>query len=262
MLAIEEILCPGAGGVLSLTGGGGKTSLMFHLARLLARSGKRVLTTTTTRIFVPAPEQSQTVLVAAAPEAILHQSATRLTATNHITAAAEHETRSGKLKGFAPEVIRTFAESNLFDWIIVEADGSAQRPLKAPAAHEPVIPAATTVLVAVAGLEVVDRPLSDELVFRAGIAGRLMHLSIGATISVPALARLIAHPLGAFKGAPPMARRFVFLNKADTPPRIAAGAGIAEELRLQAPRVAESVLVGQAMEAIRIHGEHRLGTTP
>ena len=38
--------------VVVLVGGGGKTTLMFRLADELAASGRRVVTTMTTRIFV------------------------------------------------------------------------------------------------------------------------------------------------------------------------------------------------------------------
>lgn len=262
MLAIEKILLTASQGVLSLTGGGGKTSLMFHLARLLALSGKKVLTTTTTKIFVPAAEQSATVFVAADPESILNQAASVLAETRQITAAAAFVGNGAKLEGFATEAIRTFAESGLFDWILVEADGAAKRPLKAPAGHEPVIPPDTTILVAVAGLEVIGTPLGEEFVFRSGLAGPLMGLSEGETITVSALARLFAHPSGAFKGAPPQARRFIFLNKADTPLRRAVGAEIAAQLRRQAHPVAEAVIVGQALGGIRVHGEHRLRMPP
>ena len=37
--------------IISIVGGGGKTTTMFRLARELARQGKRVVTTTTTRLF-------------------------------------------------------------------------------------------------------------------------------------------------------------------------------------------------------------------
>src|SRR5262245_53470744 len=37
--------------VVAFVGGGGKTTAMFRLARELAAQGKRVVTTTTTRIF-------------------------------------------------------------------------------------------------------------------------------------------------------------------------------------------------------------------
>ena len=257
MQPIEKILFQESHGILSLTGGGGKTSLMFHLAHQLARSGKRVLTTTTTKIFIPTAGQSQTVLIAADPEAILMQASSCRHITSHITAAG-HNLENGKLQGFAPDAIRIFRESGLFDWILVEADGAAGRPLKAPAGHEPVIPPDTSVLLAVAGLEVIGSPLTEELVFRSELAGKLMNLSAGEIITESALARLFAHPRGSFKGAPAQARRFIFLNKADTPLRRHAGAKVAGYLRQIHPPVAEAVIVCQALEEVCIHAVHPL----
>jgi probable selenium-dependent hydroxylase accessory protein YqeC len=231
---------------------------MFHLARLLTATGKKVLTTTTTKIFTPTASQSETVLVDSDPESILLQAAPFLERTGHITAAASRMDDADKLKGFSPEAIRLFEDSGLFDWILVEADGSARRPLKAPAEHEPVIPSNTKVLVAVAGLEVLGQPLTEELVFRSELAGERMGLEKREEITACSLARLFAHPLGLFKGAPPQAACFIFLNKADDSERCEGGAQIATLLQ-QSPRpVAEALIVGQALESIRVHACHSL----
>lgn len=258
---IENILCHQPSGVLSLVGGGGKTSLMFHLAQQLSRAGKNVLSTTTTKIFYPSAAQSATVLVNSDPENILHQLSTH-PFSGHVTAASELLADGSKLRGFSTGEIDIFAESGRFDWILVEADGSARRPLKAPAAHEPVIPANSTVLVAVAGLEVLGRPLSEERVFRSGLAGDLMGLSEGETITESALVKLFKHPLGAFKGAPDLARRFIFLNKADDLKRREAAARVAALLCQDAEPVAEALLVGQALHGVKIHAVYSLTLTP
>jgi molybdenum cofactor cytidylyltransferase len=50
--------------------------------------------------------------------------------------------------------------------ITVEADGSKMRPVKAPAAHEPVLPAATTHLVPVTGLDAVGAAIDARTVHR------------------------------------------------------------------------------------------------
>lgn len=257
MERIEEILGADPEGVVSFVGGGGKTSLMFALAKHLAHAGKRVLTTTTTKIFVPTPEQSTNVLVSPSPSEILYQAETRDAAERHLTAAAEFLDDNRKLKGFAPEAIADFVDSGRFDWVLVEADGSARRPLKAPAEHEPVIPPQTTVLMAVAGLEVLGRPLQEELVFRSGLAAERMGIALNEIITPKALVELISHPEGAFKGAPPQARRCIFLNKADSKDRIERAAAVAERLRRPVP-VAETLFVVQALDGITIHSVHRL----
>lgn len=238
---------------MSIVGAGGKTSLMFHLARQLACSGKRVLTTTTTKILIPSPEQSDTLLIDPDPQAILRQARTYRAAGMHFSAAATYLPQTDKLKGFPPEAIHIFEESGLFDWVVVEADGAARKALKAPALHEPVIPQNTSIVVALAGLEVLGRPMGEQMVFRSELAGELMQLSPGETITVPALARLLTHPSGAFKGAPAQARRFIFLNKADTPELEEKGAAVALYLNGVSPSVAEAVMVGQLLEGINVH---------
>ena len=226
---------------------------MFHLARQLAYSGKRVLTTTTTKILTPSAEQSETLLISQDPQIILRKAEAHEGPGVHLSAAAAYLPQSDKLEGFPPEAIRTFEDSGLFDWVVVEADGAARRPLKAPAVHEPVIPGNSTIVFALAGLEVLGRPLGEEMVFRSELAGDLMQLSQGETITVPALARLLAHPAGSFKGAPAKARRFIFLNKADSPELQEKGAAVASNSRATSPSVAEAVIVGQLLQEITLH---------
>ena len=43
--------------IISFVGGGGKTTTMFSLAEELKAMGKKVLVTTTTKIFVPNEDQ-------------------------------------------------------------------------------------------------------------------------------------------------------------------------------------------------------------
>ncbi|MBJ6802238.1 selenium cofactor biosynthesis protein YqeC [Geomonas propionica] len=257
MQPIEDVLCPAPRGVVSITGAGGKTSLMFYLARVLSQSGKRVLVTTTTKIYPPTARQCCRVLVDTDLEAIGRWAAGH-SAHEPVTAAARHDTESGKLLGFAPEDIDSLHRSGRFDWIIVEADGSARRPLKAHASHEPVIPSCSTVLVAVAGLDVLGQPLNEEWVFRPELAAPLMGLAIGDTIGAADLIRIILHPEGLFTGAPKDARRFLFLNKADTPQRKALAAEIAAAVQEEAPPVAEALLVGTALEGVTLHALYPL----
>jgi probable selenium-dependent hydroxylase accessory protein YqeC len=258
MVSIEKILCSEPRGVISFIGAGGKTSLMFHLAGLLALAGQRVLTTTTTRIFVPTPEQSETVLVDSDPLTVLRLATSSLKSSSHVTAAAAYMDDSGKLKGFDPEDIEVFEQSDLFDWILVEADGAVGRPLKAPAGHEPVIPSNTSVLVAVAGLDVIGKRLSEVFVFRSALAGKLMGLAEGEIVTESALVRFFKQSHGPFKDAPPGSRRFIFFNKADDPLRCAAGARIAKQLMQTRVPVVETLIVGQALDRIRIRSVHSL----
>lgn len=117
-------------GVTAVTGGGGKTTLLRTLGRELAEAGSRVLLCTTTKLL-PFPDLET---LTAPTEAALADALE----TRRLVCAGTPVPGTGKLS--APGIsMRRLAE--LADYVLVEADGSAGRPLKAHAPHEPVIPA-------------------------------------------------------------------------------------------------------------------------
>src|SRR3989338_4331057 len=125
------------GEVISLVGGGGKTTLMFALAHELEAAGENVITTTTTRILEPSASETFLILEAD-EERLLSRLLAEMNSSHgegrHITLAAG--SLSGKLKGISPEIVDRLAE--LVPYVIVEADGAARKPLKAPNATETV----------------------------------------------------------------------------------------------------------------------------
>jgi len=100
--------------------------------------------------------------------------------------------------------------------LLIEADGSRKRPLKAPADHEPVIPDWVDAVVVVAGLTGLGKPLTEEFVHRPELFALLSGLNVGETISPENLVRVLTHPGGGLKNIPPQARRIALLNQADT----------------------------------------------
>ena len=113
-------------GVTAVIGSGGKTSLLRRLAEELPGT---VLLCTTTHIR---PFEEYPLLTAPTPEDI------RKALTAHRVLCLGTPCENGKLT--APSLsVETLA--TLSDYVLVEADGSRQLPLKAHEAHEPVIPA-------------------------------------------------------------------------------------------------------------------------
>ncbi len=246
MTTLRQALMLGESGVISLVGAGGKTSLMFKLAHELALGGETVLTTTTTKIFEPGPEQSSCVLVSDSVARLLDQAGGFIDHHPHITMARDRQAGKGKLVGFPPEAVEALWQSQLFQWIVVEADGAAGRPLKAPADHEPVIPACTSCLVGLAGLSGIGRPLTDQWVFRPERFAELAGISLNSAVTETAVAEVFLHPKGVFKNAADKAARIVFLNQADTPAHHAAGKRIARLLTETLITGMPRVVIGQA----------------
>ena len=247
MTSLRHSLNLSRGGVISLVGAGGKTALMFRLARELTGQGDRVLTTTTTKIRVPLQRQSPVVMVSDSVESLLQQASVILQRSAHVTAGLRIVHFQNKLKGFDPNTIDRIWQSGIFRWIIVEADGAAGKPIKAPAFHEPVIPQCTQWLVAVIGLEAVGKPLNEKWAFRPQLVSKITGLNQGASISESAIAKLFVDTNGIMRGFSAQTKRFAFLNQADSPERLAAGQRIAKMIKSQKTVNFAGVLIGQTL---------------
>jgi len=222
------------GDVVAFVGGGGKTGSMFRLANELAAASWRVLTTTSTRIFAAQIKQSPAHLILE-PEKqqvadILPQLEAALDRHNQVLLVGPTEVETGKAFGVLPDLIDALAATGRFDAILNEADGSRMRPFKAPASYEPVIPASTSLVVPVVGLDILNRPLNDETTHRAALVSRLSGTALEAPVTVDTVAAVLAHPEGGLKNVPPQARVIPLLNKAETPDRLDQARRIAGHL--------------------------------
>jgi len=100
--------------------------------------------------------------------------------------------------------------------LLMEADGSRQKPLKAWAEHEPAIPDFVKAVVQVVGLTGLGKPLNDESVHRPEIFSTISGLEIGEIVTAEALDRVLTDSRGGLKNIPVKAHRVMLLNQADT----------------------------------------------
>ena len=134
-------------GVTAVIGGGGKTTLLRTLGEELAERGT-VLLCTTTKMF-PFPD---------IPWAGTTEELAGLRRDRRLICAGTLLPSSGKLT--APETPLADLAA-WFDHVLVEADGSAQRPLKAHAPHEPVIPPEANQTICVVGASGFGTPIKE-----------------------------------------------------------------------------------------------------
>jgi probable selenium-dependent hydroxylase accessory protein YqeC len=121
--------------------------------------------------------------------------------------------REDKLEGFAPE--RVDALAGRADVLLVEADGARSRSLKSPAPHEPVIPGSATLLVVVAALDVLGRPLDDASVHRVELVAEAAGKRPGEGVDESVVAAALRHPAGYPSRIRAGLRSLVFLNKVE-----------------------------------------------
>ncbi|HWI62957.1 MAG TPA: selenium cofactor biosynthesis protein YqeC [Symbiobacteriaceae bacterium] len=200
-MRLFEALGLKSGDVVALVGGGGKTSLGHCLVREAVADGLKAVFTVTTKIFPPDLPPDQWAAGPALPD--------------------------GKLSGLSFDSVCALRDR--FDLVVVEADGSAGRPLKFPAAHEPVIPPCTTVVLAIAGANVVGRPLNADSVHRAELAGSFA--GRGGPVTATLVARILWEVSA--KGRPLESRVVPVINQADTRDRLAAARAVGQALLRQ-----------------------------
>lgn len=205
---------------ISLVGAGGKSSILQILAAELLKKNKNIILTTTTKMFIDqmAPflqkgriiESSNTHIMEEGIKDCFKQGKNRIAM---LVSQRFKEKGRDKFSGPEPYHLNYWWNEGLADYFVVEADGAKGRPIKAPSYYEPVIPAMTTDVVGVIGIEAVGLSLEEKNVFRSSLFSCLLGLEMGEVISEEAIVGLINHPDGLFKNSPCNARRHLFLNK-------------------------------------------------
>lgn len=239
---------------MAFTGAGGKTTAMFQLGRQLLKQWKKVesgtgaaqpqpgtvLVSTSTHLSVAQVQQADALIEIHTPEEV---EALFRDLPPGLLFIHGGETLESRIVGPGPEALSAICEACQRRGIdlLLEADGSRMRPLKAPADHEPAIPQWVTAVVVAAGLSGLGRPLTDEWVHRPERFAALSGASLGETISVDHLGRLLLHPQGGLKEIPAHARRVALLNQVDSPEAQGAAQRLAN--RLVGPY--EAVLLAQ-----------------
>lgn len=206
---------------LALVGVGVKTSALFQLARELLElpsqpsHKKAVLVTTTTHLAtnqilladhhfsIHAPEDFERLEIQLPNGVIL------------ITGTPAGEDRVSGLNQTTIDRVYDLAERQQLP-LLIEADGSRLHPIKAPTAHEPIIPQSVDTVLVTAGLSALGKPLGPEWVQRPELVARITGLSSGDSITQDAFEALLNSPSGGLKGIPESARRIALLNQADS----------------------------------------------
>ena len=131
-------------GVTAVIGSGGKTSLITQLAAELRERGT-VLLCTSTKMWLP----TETPVCHSAEEVW------RCLQETAVVYLGEEDPQQGKL---LPPRMDGWAE--LADYVLVEADGAAGKPLKAHAPWEPVLPPERTQTICVVGSSGLGQPIA------------------------------------------------------------------------------------------------------
>lgn len=207
--------------VLSVVGGGGKTSLIFRIMEELTAVGKKVLITTTTHMAYepdrPFAEDGDIISIKHNLE------------EHGYTIAAALDREKCKISALSEEKMKEITA--LADVILIEADGAKKCPLKVPASWEPVIWKPTDLVIAVAGMDAAGKPI-QEVCHRPENVADFLGKEAEEKLTEEDIVRIVLSTEALRKCVDGREYR-VLLNKADIPGKSQVAESIADRLEEQ-----------------------------
>lgn len=224
--------------IISFVGGGGKTSLIYELGKELSREGRKVIVTTTTRMFMP---ENNVILTGKREDIIrLLHSENMITVgmvdheekvkvqSNELKAentSDNMERKKIKIMGLPEEIAENLID--LADYVLVEADGSRRLPLKMPAEHEPLILKGSNMVVGVCGIDAIGKTIK-ETCHRPNLVSEFLEVEAEHIINESDAAKILLSHKGQRKNV--NCDYKVIVNKVDTEERFKIGRNIFKEI--------------------------------
>lgn len=224
--------------IISFVGGGGKTSLIYELGAELSRAGKKVIVTTTTRMFMP---ENNVVLTGKKEDISRLLNSENVISVGMIdyednvkvkpnelkekTSSDNMEIDKKKIMGLSKEMAETLID--LADFVLVEADGSRRLPLKMPADHEPVIFEGSNMVVGVCGVDAIGKKIMDTC-HRPNLVSDFLEAGEEHIINERDIAKILFSDKGQRKNV--NCDYKVIVNKVDNEERLEIGKNIFKEI--------------------------------
>jgi len=191
--------------IVSIVGAGGKTSLMFLLANELKNYGK-VLVTTTTKIFKPNDNEVKYLALGEEGYKFIKNNS-----DNGIYVYGKFINEENKL--IAPDLEKLNFLRSDFNFILIEADGSKKKSLKAWNSYEPVIISNTSKTIGVLSLKSIGMKINSDNIHRLEEFITLTNSEVNDEVNLDMLVKIIFSDNGLFKNA--VGKNILFINAID-----------------------------------------------
>lgn len=200
--------------VITIVGAGGKTSLMFSASSLLRKEYK-VLVTTTTNIYVPSEKLYDKIIMLGEIKdedykKLIEKSNNGVYVIGNKIVNKETSNRS-KIKGLSVEVLDKITP--YFDIVIIEGDGSKEKPLKGWKDFEPVVYNKTTKTIGVVDIKTIRLNINEDNIHRLDEFLKVINDEESQKVKVKHLKNLILNKSGLFKFSE--GEKILFINKAE-----------------------------------------------
>lgn len=191
-----------SGDVAAFVGAGGKSSAMLTVADELTQAGMKVLVAPTTKMLVSEAQRIGPLVTSEDAGELRAKAEEALSSEASGVVVGSGLLSKNRVGGVEPADIPSLTP--LADVVLVEADGSRRRPIKGTADHEPVLPNAATLVVAVGSIRAFGAPVDQEHVHRPELFSKLTGVGAGQSITARAFAQAMAK--GSLHNVPDNAR--------------------------------------------------------
>ncbi|MGH3146420.1 MAG: selenium cofactor biosynthesis protein YqeC [Rubrobacter sp.] len=188
-MKLHEALGISSGDVAAFVGAGGKSGAIRAVAGELTGAGMTVLAAPTTKMLLSEADRIGPLVTTEDDAELLSKTEGALSDAPAVVVGAGMISKN-RVGGLEPERVSGLVP--LADVVLIEADGSRQRPIKGTAPHEPAIPEAATLVVAVGNIQALGMPVDEEHVHRPGVFSDLTGIGQGQSITAGAFALSLA----------------------------------------------------------------------
>lgn len=227
--------------VISLVGGGGKTTTMYALAEIFREAGKKVIVTTSTHLQTPPEEiraRSMDEVRSLWKSGEIAVIGTDCESNKNLVAGEQRDHKKSVRKMSMPDTSFLKKVLQEAEIVLIEADGAKHLPCKVPIEKEPVIIPECTDVIAVMGMDALGKPL-EEVCFRKDLAVQFLNTGYRHLMTEDDIAKILSSVQGARKGVEDR-EYYVVLNKCD------------DEIRKERAGKIRSLLKEQCIENVMI----------
>src|SRR5215210_9005773 len=225
VLKLHVALGVSSGDVAAFVGAGGKSGAILAVSDGLTQEGMKVLVAPTTKML-SSEADGLGPLVTSEDPADLRAKAEKALSDAPAVVVGSGMLSKNRVGGVDPAWVGDLA--GLADVVLVEADGSRRRPITGTADHEPAIPTAATLVVAVGNVHALGTPVDEEHVHRPTIFSTLTGIGQGQSITPRAFA--IALSRGSLARVPQRARTAALITGVEPGRTMSDAAVITREL--------------------------------
>src|SRR5215211_6215778 len=188
-LKLHVALGISSGDVAAFVGAGGKSGAILAVSGGLTQEGMKVLVAPTTKMFKSEADMIGPLVTSEDAGDLRAKTEKALSETPAVVVGSGMLSKN-RVGGVDPGWVGDL--TGLADVVLVEADGSRRRPIKGTAEHEPALPDATTLTVAVGNVHALGSPVDEEHVHRPAIFSDLTGIGQGQSITPRAFALAVA----------------------------------------------------------------------